>query len=93
VGWPTLLLLVQLGVGLYAAYELARSLIGRRLCPHVVGQLLMVLLLVPLALDGLFLQADIYGQVGYALNLDPSWMRPGQIALIAAATLLWMTER
>jgi hypothetical protein len=91
--WPTLLLVVQLGVGAYAAFELARSIARRRLGWHVVGQALMTLLLVPLAVDGLFLQADVVGWLGYVLNLDPSWLRPGQIGLIAVGTVLWMLER
>jgi hypothetical protein len=93
VSWPTLLLVVQLGVGLYAGYELVRSLLGRRVGPHVLGQLLMALMLIPLALDGLVFQADLVGWLGYALDLDPGWLRPGQIGLIAVGTLLWMTER
>jgi hypothetical protein len=93
VSWPTLLLVVQLGVGLYAGYELGRSLLRRRLGPQVLGQLLMALMLIPLALDGLVFQADLVGWLGYALDLDPGWLRPGQIGLIAVGTLLWMTER
>jgi hypothetical protein len=93
VSWPTLLLVVQLGVGLYAAFELLRSLARRRLGPHVLGQMLMALLLLPLALDGLVFQADLIGWLGYTLDLDPAWLRPGQLGLIAVGTLLWMTER
>ena len=92
MSWPTLLLVVQLGVGLYALVELARSLVRRRLGWHVLGQLIMAALLLPLALDGLLFQADLVGWVGYALNLDPAWLRPGQIGLIAVGTLLWMLE-
>jgi hypothetical protein len=93
VSWPTLLLVVQLGVGLYAAFELVRALSRRRLGWHVLGQLLMTLLLIPLALDGLALQLDMVGWLGHALALDPVWLRPGQIVLIAVGTLLWMLER
>ena len=93
MSWPTLLLVVQLGVGLYAAVELVRSLARRRLRWHVLGQLLMAGLLLPLALDGLVFQVDLVGWVGYALDLDPGWLRPGQIGLIALGTLLWMLER
>jgi hypothetical protein len=53
----------------------------------------MALLLIPLALDGLALQLDIVGWLGHALALDPAWLRPGQIVLIAVGTLLWMLER
>lgn len=91
--WPTLLLVVQLGVGLYALVELGRSALRRRFGPHVLGQLLMALLLVPLALDGLVFQADLVGWVGYTLGVEPDWLRPGQLGLIAVGTLLWMTER
>ena len=93
MSWPTLLLVVQLGVGLYAGYELVRSLLRRRVGLYVFGQLLMALMLIPLALDGLVFQTDLVGWLGYALDLDPGWLRPGQIGLIAVGTLLWMTER
>jgi hypothetical protein len=93
VSWPTLLLVVQLGVGLYAACALAAALARRRLGWHILGQLVMALLLIPLALDGLALQLDIVGWLGHALALDPAWLRPGQIVLIAVGTLLWMLER
>src|SRR5262245_30593155 len=82
VSWPTLLLALQLGVGLYAAFELARGLRrGRRPGPHLLGPALLALLLVPLALDGLWLQADLAGRLAYELDLEPSLIRPAQLGL------------
>lgn len=93
MSWPTLLLALQLGVGLYAAFELLRGLRGgRRPGPHLLGPALLAVLLIPLALDGLWLQADLAGLVAYELDLEPSWIRPAQLGLIALGTLLWMWE-
>jgi hypothetical protein len=94
VSWPTLLLALQLGVGLYAALELVRGLRrgGRRPGRHLLGPALLALLLVPLALDGLWLQADLAGRLAYELDLEPTWIRPAQLGLIVLGTLLWMWE-
>jgi hypothetical protein len=94
VSWPTLLLALQLGVGLYAAFELARGLLRGRGRPgrHLLGPALLAVLLIPLALDGLWLQADLAGLVAYQLDLEPSWIRPAQLGLIALGTVLWMQE-
>jgi hypothetical protein len=83
VSWPTLLLALQLGVGLYAAFELARGLLRGRPGRHLLGPALLAVLLIPLALDGLF---------AYQLDLEPSWIRPAQLGLIALGTVLWMQE-
>jgi len=94
VSWPTLLLALQLGVGLYAAFELARGLRRgrRRPRPYLLGPALLAVLLIPLALDGLWLQADLAGRLAYELDLDPSWVRPAQLGLIVLGTLLWTWE-
>lgn len=93
VGLPTLLLVVQLGVGLLAAGDLARSALRRRVGLFTAGQVLTALVLVTLGADGLFLGQDVAGQIGYELNLDPGWIRPATIGLIVVGALLWSSER
>jgi hypothetical protein len=93
IGLPTLLLLVQLGVGLLAAGDLVRSLARRRVGLFTAGQVLTAVVLIALGADGLFLGTDLAGRIGYDLNLDPSWIRPGTIGLILAGALLWGLDR
>lgn len=94
IGLPTVLLAVQLGVGLFAAFDLVRSLAQRRpLGLWTVGQAMLAVLLSALGVDGLFLGLDLVGQVVYALDIEPSWARPGLIGLIVVGAVLWSRER
>jgi hypothetical protein len=93
MGLPTLLLLVQLGVGLLAVGDLARSLVRRRVGVFTVGQVLTAVVLVTLGADGLFFGQDVAGRIGYELDLDPGWIRPGTIGLIVLGALLWGSDR
>ena len=92
-GIPTLLLVVQLGVGLVAAADLIRSLLRRRFGLWTIGQALVALVLIALGADGLFFQTDLVGRLSFLTDLDPSWARPALVGLILAGTALWMTER
>ncbi len=91
--FPTALLLVQLLVGLAAAVDLVRTMVRRRFGLFVAGQVLMAAMLIPLGLDGLFLQSDIVGQVTYAIGMDPALVRPAQIGLIVVGAILWGLDR
>lgn len=93
IGLPTMLLVLQLGVGLLATGDLARSILRRRFGLFTVGQVLTALLLVSFGADGLFLGADLAGRTGYELDLDPGWIRPGTIGLILVGVLLWGLDR
>ena len=93
IGLPTLLLVLQLGVGLLAIGDLARSLWQRQFGLFTVGQVLTATVLVALGLDGLFLGLDLAGWIGYELDLDPAWIRPGTIGLILLGALLWGSDR
>lgn len=92
-GLPTLLLALQLGVGLVALGDLARSAWRRRVGLFTVGQVLTAAVLVTLGTDGLFVGQDVAGWIGYALDLDPEWIRPATIGLIVLGALLWSSER
>jgi hypothetical protein len=93
IGLPTVLLAVQLVVGLAAAADLTRSLVRRGIGISTIGQALLAVILLALGLDGLFLGQDVVGQVVYATDLDPTWARPLLIALLVAAAALWSLDR
>jgi hypothetical protein len=93
IGLPTLLLVIQLGVGLLAAGDLVRSLARRRVGLFTVGQVLTAVVLIALGADGLFFGTDLVGRIGYELNLEPTWIRPGTIGLIVVGALLWGLDR
>jgi hypothetical protein len=93
IGLPSVLLALQLGVGLVAAGDLARSLLRRRVGLFTVGQVLTAVILTALGVDGLFLGLDVVGQVVYALDFPPEWARLATIALILASAFLWSRDR
>ena len=93
IGLPSLLLALQLGVGLLAAGDLARSLVARRVGLFTVGQVLTAIVLTALGLDGLFLGFDVVGQVVYAVDFPPEWARVATIALILGSSFLWSRDR
>ena len=92
-GLPTLLLVVQLVVGLVVAADLVRSLLRLAIGISTIGQIVLAILLIALSVDGLFLGFDFIGRVTYELSVDPAYVRPGTIAVIVAAALLWATEK
>jgi hypothetical protein len=89
IGLPTLLLAVQLLVGVGTAVDLVRTVARRRRFGlSALGQALLALLLLALGIDGLFLGQDLVGQLVYATDLDPALARPALIvALVASAAL------
>ena len=93
IGLPSLLLIVQLGVGILAIVDLARSIRARLWGPAIVGQAILAILLTTLGFDGLFIGGDIIGRITYDLNIDPTWVRPGTIALIVLGAVLWSFDR
>lgn len=93
IGLPTLLLIVQLGVGIMATVDLSRSVRARRWGLAIVGQAILAILLTTLGIDGLFIGSDIIGRITYDLNIDPAWIRPGTIGLILLGAVLWSFDR
>lgn len=93
IGLPSLLLIVQLGVGIMAIVDLARSMRARRWGLAMVGQAILAVLLTTLGFDGLFIGSDIIGRITYDLNIDPTWVRPGTIGLIVLGAVLWSFDR
>jgi hypothetical protein len=92
MGLPSLLLFVQLAVGLYAAVDQLRAFWRPWSWTATVGRCLLVLVLVPLALDGLVFQTNLLGQILYLLDLDLNGGRLVLVALLFGAALLWSRE-
>ncbi|TAK22676.1 MAG: hypothetical protein EPO26_10435 [Chloroflexota bacterium] len=90
---PTILLIVQLAVGVYAAIELVRAIHRKHVGLWTIGQVILSILLLTLAIDGLWFQTDVVGRLAYDLDIDAAWVRPGTIGVILVGTILWMFDR
>jgi hypothetical protein len=92
MGLPSVLLFVQLAVGLYAAVDQLRAFWRPWSWTATVGRVVLALVLIPLALDGLVFQTNLLGQILYLLDLDLNAARLALVALLLGGALLWSRE-